>query len=144
MAGVLVVVALASGGSDEASAKIVWAAAPLVQTPQYLPRDRVLVAQIRNDSLQDVDLTAADIRIVDPDGRALKSTARFLRGYAHGLFSPLQRPKTPNPNEQRQLGEIATIKPGQKAPLTLSWRVPPGGKQPVRVDIGVANDLDIP
>ena len=35
--------------------------------------------------------------------------------------------------ERRRIGEIATIKPGQAVPLTLSWRVPAGGSQPVEV-----------
>ena len=33
--------------------------------------------------------------------------------------------------ERRRLGQIATIKPGQSVPLTLSWRVPEGGSEPV-------------
>ena len=35
--------------------------------------------------------------------------------------------------ERRRIGKIATIKPGQAVPLTLSWRVPAGGSQPVEV-----------
>ena len=35
--------------------------------------------------------------------------------------------------ERRRSGQIATIKPGQAVPLTLSWRVPAGGSDPVEV-----------
>ena len=35
--------------------------------------------------------------------------------------------------ERARIGKIVTIKPGQAAPLTLSWRVPAGGSEPVEV-----------
>lgn len=142
--GLLVALALASGGEDGSSAKLAWATKPVVQTPQYLPRDRVLVSQIRNDSFQEVDLVADDVRVLDPDGEPLRSTAQFPAEYAQGSFAPDQRPQTPDSDALRQRGKIVTIKPGQKAPLTLSWSVSPGGKQPVRVDLGVGSDLAIP
>ncbi len=140
------VVALAGGSGGEAGAgggdprpRFAWSGTPQVDAPRYLPRDRVLSGKLRNESLRDVKLVANNIRIVDAAGRPVRSTARFLAAYTHGLYPPTQRPKTPNPNEQQQLGEIVTIKPQQVVPLTLSWRVPKGGKQPERVDFGGAS-----
>jgi hypothetical protein len=132
-----------SGGENDGGGTLSWASEPRITTPRTLPRDRVLVSRVRNDTLEDVDLIAADVRIVDADGHALQSTARFLSAYAHGLFPPLQRPTTPAEAEQRQLGEIVTLRPGESAPVTLSWRVPEGGEPPVRADFGVAS-LDLP
>ncbi|HEX8102445.1 MAG TPA: hypothetical protein VF533_07535 [Solirubrobacteraceae bacterium] len=134
---VLVGVAVAGpGGASSDGATVAWSGAPQVYKPPTLPRDRVMAGRVRNTSLRDVDLAVADIRLLDADGHPVRSTARFLAAYARGLYPPTQRPKTPNPNEQRQLGEIVTIRPNQTAPLTVSWRVPPGGKPPVLVDLG--------
>jgi len=139
------VLALASGGGgDGTAAKLAWATKPVVQTPQYLPDDRVLISHIRNDSLQDVNLSADDVRVLNSDGKPLRSTAQFPVGYGQGQFAPVQRPQNPSSDALRRRGRIVTIKPGQKAPLTLSWSVPPGGKQPVNVDLGVGSDLAIP
>ena len=139
------VIALAGGGGDggEAAAggtvRLSWAEPPLVNTPPMLKRDRVLAGKLRNESLRDVDLVAADVRLLDAEGRPVRSTARFLAAYTHGLYAPAQRPDTPNPNEQKQLGEIVTIKSRQVVPVTLSWRVPAGAERPVTADLGPAS-----
>lgn len=132
-----------SGAAPAGGVTVEWAAAPQVYRPPTLPRDRVMAGRVRNTSLRAVDLAVADIRLLDADGRPVRSTARFLQAYARGLYPPTQRPKTPNPAEQRQLGEIVTIRPDRSAPLTVSWRVPPGGKPPVTIDLGKAS-LPIP
>ena len=134
-----------AGDGDERDAgasgtvRLAWAVKPQVNTPPLLKRDRVLAGKLRNESLRDVDLAAADVRLIDARGRTVRSTARFLAAYTHGLYPPAQRPDTPNPNEQEQLGEIVTIKPREVVPVTLSWRVPAGASQPVRVDFGPAS-----
>jgi hypothetical protein len=70
------------------------------------------------------------VRIVDARGRALRSTARFAQHFSHGLY-PWSMHVRGSDFERRRTGRIATVKPGEAVPLTLSWRVPEGGSQPV-------------
>lgn len=107
-----------------------------------IPTDRILYAEVRNTSLEDVDLAARDVRALDRDGKALHSAARFLAAFAHGIF-PYSDRADASSSERRRLGEIATLRPGQAIPITLSWRVPKGGSPPVRVDFG-ATEVDLP
>jgi hypothetical protein len=129
LAGVL----LLAGGAGGDDGRLAWKGTPdLIQAGG----DRILYGQIRNDSLKDVDLAYQDVRVVDAEGREVQSAVRFIAAFAHGLYPWSQRPENPGDFERRRLGEIATIKPGRSAPITLSWRVPKGGAQPVKVDFG--------
>jgi hypothetical protein len=131
LAGVL----LLAGGAGGDDGRLAWKGTPdLIQAGG----DRVLYGQVRNDSLKDVDLSYRDVRVLDADGREVESAVRFIAAFAHGLYPWSQRPKDVGDFERRRLGEIATIKPGQSAPITLSWRVPEGEPQPVKVDFGTA------
>jgi hypothetical protein len=139
------VVALAWGSGDDDAGKLAWSG-----TPQLFksgkPTDRVLSSWIKNASLRDIDLDTQDIRILDGEGREVRSTARFLQTFVHGLYPWSMRSENPEDlgtQERTRLGEIAKLKPGEKAPLTLSWRVPEGGSEPVRVDFG-STLLEIP
>ena len=112
------------------SARLQWKAEPdLILVPE-LPRDRILTGQVRNASLRAVDLEAERIRILDAEGRDLKASARFSQSFSHGLY-PWSMHVKGSKFERSRIGEIATIKPGQAVPLTLSWRVPAGGSEPV-------------
>lgn len=138
-AGLVLAVALAAvvllgGGQDERSS-LAWQGKPLLMQSGK-PTDRVFQAQLRNDSLRDVKLTADDIRALDSEGHAVRTAARFLPTFAHGLYAWSQMPDQVGDFERKRLGQIATIKPGQSIPLTISWRVPQGGEQPVRLDFG--------
>ena len=121
------------GGATQAatdSARLQWKAEPdLILVPE-LPRDRILTGQVRNASLRVVDLEAERVRILDAAGRALKASARFSQSFSHGLY-PWSMHVKGSKFERSRIGEIATIKPGQDVPLTLSWRVPAGGSEPV-------------
>ena len=97
-----------------------------------LPRDRILTGKVRNASLRAVDLESDRVQIRDATGHNLKATARFAQSFSHGLY-PWSMHVKGSKFERRRIGEIATIKPGQAVPLTLSWRVPEGGSQPVEV-----------
>jgi hypothetical protein len=123
------------GGATQAAtdtARLQWKEEPeLILVPE-LPRDRILTGQLRNASLRPVDLDTERVRILDADGRSLRSTALFSQGFSHGLY-PWSMNVKGSKFERRRLGRIATIKPGQAVPLTLSWRVPEGGSEPVEV-----------
>jgi len=121
------------GGATQAAtdtARLQWKSAPdLILVPE-LPRDRILTGHIRNASLRAVDLESERIQILDAEGKRLRATALFAQSFSHGLYPWSMRVKGSD-FERRRLGKIATIKPGQAVPLTLSWRVPAGGSQPV-------------
>jgi hypothetical protein len=133
--GALLLLGDRDGGPSKAAtgtAQLQWKEKPNLILVPSLPQDRILTGQLRNASLHSVDLDAKEVRIVDAKGRVLRSTARFSQVFAHGLYPWSWRIKGSR-FERARIGEIATIKPGQAAPLTLSWRVPDGGSEPVEV-----------
>jgi hypothetical protein len=128
-----------SGGSSNAAAtgavRLAWKDSPrMIRVPE-LPDDRILTGRVRNTSLRPVDLSADRIEIVDARGRRLVSTARFLQAFAHGLNPPSTKIKG-GKFERTRLGQIATVKPGQDLPLTLSWRLTSSTTQPLEVRLG--------
>lgn len=74
-------------------------------------------------------------------GRLVFGAMRFLAAFAYGIYSWSDPGK--DDFERRRPGEIVTLKPGQAAPVTLSWRVRKGEHQPVRVDFG-PDEIAIP
>jgi hypothetical protein len=131
----LVAVLVFAGGADGDDGRLAWKGTPdLLQAER--PTDHILYGQIRNDSLKDVNLDYKDVRVLDTEGREVRSAVRFLAAFAHGLYPWSQRPDPLGDFERRRLGEIATIKPGQAAPITLSWRVADGAAKPSKVDFG--------
>ena len=126
------------GDEDGGSGDLVWAKRPQVYRQPTLPRDRVLVGAVRNDSLRRVEVDAADVRAVDGDGNALRANATFVRGYIHPLYPPTRPPEGGLPeSELERTGRRVRLEPGKAAPLSVSWRVPPGEKAPVRIEYGV-------
>jgi len=120
-------VALASGGSVAGDAgdagELRWAGTPKVFGVKELPDDRILRAELRNESLRPIDVDVARVRVLDAEGRALKSSASFLLAYAHGLYPPDERdPAKTGKDVKRLLGELATFTPGEARTVTISWR----------------------
>jgi hypothetical protein len=114
------------------TARLEWKEKPTLILVPSLPRDRILTGQLRNASLRPVDLDTEGARIVDAQGRELRSTALFSQHFSHGLY-PWSWHVKGSKFERRRIGRIATIKPGEAVPVTLSWRVPAGGSEPVEV-----------
>ena len=141
-AGVAVVAALAlgavllfaggAGGSDAET--LAWKGKVQV-FDTGIPTDKVLYTQLENVSLRDVDLDTKNVTLYDEDGDEVRSATVFLAAFAHGIF-PYGTPLSDF--EKRRLGKIATLKPGQAVPITMSWSVPEGGKPPVKADFGSA------
>lgn len=134
---------LRAGDGEESSAGLVraqlaFAGAPKVLRVPELPRDRILTARLTNTSLRPADLDVDQVKVVDAEGREVRSSVRFLSAFAHGLFSAerVNLYGKPGRTERRRLGEIATLEPRQTIPITLSWRIPEGGGEPVAVDFG--------
>jgi hypothetical protein len=125
------------GGSEQGAGDLAWARSPRVFTPQQLPRDRVLTARLRNDSLRKVRLSAQDLRLEDAAGREVEATAVFVDSFVHGLYPPTRQPAEVTDAELRRTGRLAVIAPGEAVPLTVAWR---GGRDvgpPRRLDYGL-------
>lgn len=141
-----VALALVPGcGGDDKPAKdsLTWFDTPNVIVPKTLPRDRILQADVHNDSGSKVRVSAADIKVLDDRGRPLKASATFAVGYLHSLYPPTRGPANLPDTELERLGKLAEIEPGDTATLTVSWREPGGRRTAARIDYGQGS-LDIP
>ena len=142
---VVAAIPLACGGGDETGVgDLVWTGHPKVFRQPALPRDRVLVGTVRNDSLREVKLSAEDVRAVDREGNALRGNATFVRGYIHPLYPPTRPPEGGLPeSELERTGRQVRLKPGKTAPLSVAWRVSRSQKGATRIDYG-SGSLPIP
>ncbi len=132
------------GGGKAASGGLSWVGTPQVFQPRTLPRDRVVIARVRNSSKRTLHIVAARVVVRDAGGRALRgSSAAFTTTFAHGLFGAYQQPKQLPTSELLRLGKLIYLPPGAKAPFYAAWHLPPGAKEPVRVDYG-AGALVVP
>ena len=132
--GVLLLVGDRDGATQAATgnAQLQWKTKPSLILVPELPRDRILTGSVRNASLRAVDLQTDRVQILDAAGRRLHATALFSQHFSHGLY-PWSMHVKGSKFERRRTGKLATIRPGQAVPLTLSWRVAAGGSEPVEV-----------
>jgi hypothetical protein len=129
--------AFVAGCSEEGGGDLVWVKGPAVYRQETLPRDRVLVGTIRNDSLRRITIAAKDVYAVDADGNELRGNATFIRGYIHPLYPPERPPEGGLPEaELERLGRQVRLEPGTTAPLSVAWRVPPGERTAARIEYG--------
>lgn len=129
---------------DGGAGDLVWAQQPQVYRQSTLPRDRVLVGTIRNDSLRPLKVAASDVRAVDETGNALRGNASFARGFIRPLYPPTRPPEGGLPEaELERTGQQLRLEPGRTAPLSVAWRLAAGGKAPARIEYG-AGWLPIP
>jgi hypothetical protein len=124
------------GGGQDRSAGLTWEGKPSVFRTKGMPADRVAIGRVRNDGSGTLHLIAANLRVRDADGHALKASAAFTATFAHGLFGALQQPRPVPPAELIRLGKVAYIPAGASVPFYAAWRVTPDTKEPVRVDYG--------
>ena len=139
-AAVLALGAAGCGGNEEGdgTGALRWTQEPRVATPPTLPDERVLTGRVTNDSLEPLELEAADLRLVDSDGDRVPGQVAFLTGY---VIPPEPRNRGPvelPDRERRRLGQIVRIEPGKAAPVSMAWRIE-GGREPVRVEYGDAS-----
>jgi hypothetical protein len=127
------------GGASKpasSSAPLAWQGTPVSYASPDLPRDRVLLAKVRNTSSAPVRLDAAKLVVRDAADRELRSSGRYIAGYAHGLYGAFQKPDPLPPDELKRMGLLVTLAPGRTAPIFVAWRLTPGAKEPARVDYG--------
>ena len=143
----LAAVALLLGGcgGDDKPAKdsLAWFDTPKVIVPKTLKQDRILQADVHNDSDSKVRVNAADVKVLDDRGRPLKASATFAVGYLHSLYPPTRGPANLPDSELERLGKLAVIDPGDTATLTVSWTEPKGRHTAAQIDYGQGS-LDIP
>ena len=144
VAGAALVLAGCGGGEGtQRSTGLQWKKDPLVFRATHLPSDRVLMGTVENRSPRSLHIVAANIRVRDAGGAALRSYAEFVNDYAHGLYGAYQRPRPLPPNELSRLGLVVTLPPGSVIPLTVAYRVTTNTRAPLRVDYGVGS-LTVP
>jgi hypothetical protein len=144
----LVAVALLAGCGNASSSDaptIVWEGKPIVVRQPELPNDTIVSGTLRNQSGHTLQLEAADVEVLTPDGDAVESAARFTTGVTHQLYPPRDGPHEDEPGFLRaRLGETAAVAPGATTPFVVSWRVADGGEQPVKVQLGEEGSLSLP
>lgn len=145
LAAAAVLTAGCGGASKPASssAPLAWQGTPVAFQPHDLPQDRVLLAKVRNTSGAPVRLDATKLVVRDASDRVLRSSGRYIAGYAHGLYGAFQKPDPLPPDELKRMGLAITLAPGKTAPLAVAWRLAPGSREPARVDYG-AGSLVLP
>ena len=128
-------------GSDRPA--LAWKATPKAFRPHDLPNDRIALATVRNVSGKPVQLDSAKLVVRDADGHVLRSSGRFIAGYAHGLYGAFQKPDPLPPDELKRMGIRITLQPGRTAPVYVAWRLLASSRSPATVDLGPAR-LSLP
>jgi hypothetical protein len=135
LAAVALLLAACGGGGDQ-EPRVAWAGDPQVAAHPDLPDDRLMTARIRNDGSAELRLDSEDARLLDADGREVRSTVRFSAGYSHSLYPPRDAPAESPREERERLGAAATIPVDGTAPLTVAWHAPRGAAEPRTLDLG--------
>jgi hypothetical protein len=135
------VAAAGCGADDElGSGDLMWEKKPRIFTNANLPDDRILAGTVRNDTLETVTLVARDLGVRTPGGDEMESAAVFAQTFVRGVFPQNRGSEIPE-SEQFRIGLRARLKPGETAPLTVSWRQQ--GEHAAVVDYG-SGTLPVP
>jgi hypothetical protein len=135
----LALAAAGCGGGDgeQRGGALVWSERPSLLVATGAP-DRVLLGKVRNDSLEPVEIRAADVSVLDADGGRIAATAIFTHGLARPLYQQDRDRQLPE-SDARRIGRIVSLKPGQEAPLAIGWRQRSGDATPARIDYGAGS-----
>jgi len=106
------------GQQADSYGPLVFAGAPSVLAPRPLPGHRILMAVVRNDGDDPLDLRASEVELADADGGLIRATTAFD---AHGATADLVRAKR------------ALVGPGQVVPMVMTWRRAEGEPEATRV-----------
>jgi hypothetical protein len=136
VAALAVAFTAAGCGAGTAHGPLSWSAKPQVFQQRDLPRDRILLGQIHNESKRTLRIVATTLRVRDAKGRVLESSAGFTASYAHGLFGAFQQPSALPVRELLRLGRLVILQPGATSPLFAAWRLSASAREPVTIDYG--------
>ena len=137
----LAAIAGCGGGDGGASGDLVWVAGPRVLVPPALPGDRILRGRVQNDSLRRIELDSTDLRLVSHDGRRVSGSTAFLGSFIRSVEPYNSGPLDLPDDELERLGRKLKLDPGDRAPLTVSWRESQG--RPSQIDYGTGS-LSVP
>jgi hypothetical protein len=129
------------GGGDTADAgksALTWEGTPVVRASST--GAHVLIGKVKNDSSAELRIRVPQVKVVDPRGRRIASTAVFSSTFVRSLY-PHNGVARPNPDqypepEQERVGYLAVLGSGEDAPLTVSWRQRPKGRNAERIVLG--------
>jgi hypothetical protein len=116
---------------------LAWDGAPVVRASST--GAHVLIGKVKNQSSDQLKLTAAQLKVVDGHGRRIKSSVVFSSTYVRSIYphngiGPTE-PRDYPEAEQRRVGYLLELEAGKSAPLTVSWRQP-RGRPAVSIDYG--------
>ncbi|MEA2319265.1 MAG: hypothetical protein QOD44_3454 [Solirubrobacteraceae bacterium] len=144
LAGIVAVTAILAamgparvGGHKAEPGPLRWDGAPRASAIAGGGGDRLLFGHVVNRSDHVMRLRSADVHVRDGDGDELRTSAAYadgfiagvtLRGYGDEIYSGDAASTGP--------GSEVALRPGEAAPLTVSFTVAPGDGRPVAVDYG--------
>jgi hypothetical protein len=107
----------------------------------------VLIGKVRNNSKTTVRIKVPQVKVFDARGRRIGSAAVFSSTYVRSNYphsgvarpAPGQYPEA----EQERVGYLAVLGPGERAPITVSWRQRPRERRANRIVLGTAS-LQVP
>jgi hypothetical protein len=116
---------------------LAWDGAPVLRASST--GAHVLIGKVKNQSADQLKLTAAQLKVVDGHGRRIKSSVVFSSTYVRSIYphngiGPTE-PRDYPEAEQRRVGYLLELEAGKSAPLTVSWRQP-RGRPAARIDYG--------
>ncbi|WP_205695780.1 hypothetical protein [Conexibacter sp. SYSU D00693] len=111
-------------GDAAAGAQLQWVSQPVVFAPEGREQERILSGRVLNDGDEAITVRVDQLFAEGADGRRQPANGRFAEAFGHGLYGPggPPAPLRASKYDQRRLGEIAEIEPGQSKPLTVAWR----------------------
>ncbi|MGI8631165.1 MAG: hypothetical protein ACR2NA_01250 [Solirubrobacterales bacterium] len=128
----------ASSGSQ-----VAWSGETTVIKPERLPNDRIATGKARNAGDEEISLRSDDVTVVARSGARLPTSAAFLQGFAHGIWPTTLSPTAGSMATNIRLGRVAVLKPGDAAPLTVSW-TRRDGEIADHIELGDGETLPLP
>ena len=126
-------------GTLKGSGPLQWKQTPvLTVAAPSLPDDRILAGTVVNAGFpgRALSLDATKVEVRDAEGRKLESFALFSHTYAHGLYGASEAPDGPLGEDRRRLGFVRKVPARAEAPLTVTYRMTPGTRQPLTILYG--------
>jgi hypothetical protein len=134
LAGILAVTAILTavapgifGGSGHASGPLRWEARPRTTALAGTAGARLLFGRVVNRSHEVARLQARDVHVVDAHGDDLHTSAAYADGYVPAVSLRAYGGEVSAADDNAgAVGQQIVLKPGQAAPLSVSFTVPAG------------------